>query len=115
MRDSKPIPVSRRLLTREGLEEKLGHRIAESTLRDWALKFGFPLALDLGGNRVGTRRWLEREVDAWIDSRPRRELGKGQYQYVGRVDAAGKPRPHRRGNPALPRPRKDADTSSVVR
>ena len=51
--------------------------VSKSTIYKWVKDGNFPKPLILGdGDRSAASRWMEREVNEWLDSRPR---GGGGY------------------------------------
>jgi predicted DNA-binding transcriptional regulator AlpA len=87
---------NRKLVPRPRVLEMLGG-ISPSALRNWMLKQGFPLPLDLGkeDGRSSKISWYEDEVEAWIASRPRRKIG-GLKEIQNRTARDGKGKPKRR-------------------
>jgi predicted DNA-binding transcriptional regulator AlpA len=78
--------VDNRLLTKSEVLAVLGN-IAPSTLWTWMAgppKFPLPLELGAAGGRASTVMWLESEVRAWINSRPRRKIGKQRFPFYPR-------------------------------
>ena len=55
------------LLTRRQVQERIGG-VGTSTLYRWVREGSFPAPLKIGGKSV---RWCDREVEAWLASRPR--------------------------------------------
>lgn len=58
--------IPRKILTVIDVEKKLG--ITRLTMWRLERKGQFPLRIKLTGTKIG---WLENELDAWIDKRPR--------------------------------------------
>ena len=67
---TEPKPPRRIVRGYKGLKERIG----TSRVQVWRdIKAGkFPAPLELGPNSVG---WYEDEIDAWLESRPRRTYG----------------------------------------
>ena len=53
------------------LGKAVEHRTGKGRVQRWRdIKAGkFPAPVEIGANRIG---WFEDEIDAWLDSRPRR-------------------------------------------
>ena len=99
-----------RLISRPALLEMLG--IGPSALHDWSINRDFPAAIELGppGARSAKIVWVESEVLAWIESRPRRVLGV--HGFRGRLSESKNdaPPPRKRGRT---KPLANATTESV--
>jgi len=56
------------------LGKTVEHRTGKGRVQRWRdIKAGkFPAPVEIGANRIG---WFEDEIDAWLDSRPRRTYG----------------------------------------
>jgi predicted DNA-binding transcriptional regulator AlpA len=106
------VRAARPLVFKVQLLEMLGG-ISPSTLWEWMKAGSFPCPIELGpsGGRGSACAWYLDEIDDWLATRPRRQIGQGLHPYVGRREE-GDAEPVQ---PAHPKPKPKMKRTAAAR